>query len=93
MYREDIIDAVKSRLAALGVPRHVCSVRKVPAFVEASVLMGDKLITLKLRTKITSTEMEEKLADFEAKWRVHKRAEPDGHQIDLEEAIAAAKAS
>jgi len=89
MYREEVIDAVKSRLDSIGVPEHVRSVRRVPSSVEVNVLLGDSVVGLTMRSRITRSEMEEKLATLEARWWAHKNAEADGHQVTLEEAIAA----
>jgi len=89
MHRDEVIDAVKAHLDSVGVPEHVRSVRRVRPSVEVNVLLGDRMVTLKMRSRITRREMKEQLARLEAKWRAHKNAEADGHQVTLEEAIAA----
>ena len=40
MNREDVIRAVSEKMDQLGVPKHVQSLRKVPASVECNVLLG-----------------------------------------------------
>ena len=84
----EVIDAVKARLNSVGVPEHVRNVRRASPSVEVNVLLGDSMVTLTMRSGITRWEMEEKLATLEARWRAHRSAEADGHQVTLEEAIA-----
>src|SRR5262245_15012341 len=89
MHREDVIKIVEGRLKALGVPKHVSSVRKVPGYVELQVLTGDQMRRIELRSGITPTELDLKLTVLENQW--HNAKEVDGHQVTLEEAIEASR--
>jgi len=87
MHKDDAIKIVHDRLQKLGVPKHVSSVRKIPSFVEVQILIDGDMRRLRLRSGITHYELEQHLADLEARWRLAEQ----GHQITLEEAIDEAK--
>jgi len=88
MRREDVIKRVNDRLAALHVPKHVSSVRKIPSYVEVQLLLGEDKRTLRFRSGITPPELEYKLGELEGRWQAWK-IERD--QVTLEEAIEKAK--
>lgn len=90
MNREDVIRAVSEKMDQLGVPKHVQSLRKVPASVECNVLLGGaEKFQFKARSGITRMELNFILQDLENRWILKNG--PTGKQIDLEEKLQAAE--
>jgi hypothetical protein len=89
MNRDDVIALAEAKLREIGIPAHVCSVRKIPAQVEIAVLIGTKAERVVLRSGVTRGELEEKLASLETSWR--NRDGIAGEQTDLEQAIEQAQ--
>jgi hypothetical protein len=85
MRSSDVLERAKAKLAELGVPKHIHSVRKVPSKVRVCLLLRGSAWTLDLRKGITSTELEHKLSHLAAVW---EHAQPT-EQVDLEDAIKA----
>lgn len=89
MNREDVCELVRAKLKELGVPEHAYSVRKVPAHVEVSVLMGDSKRVRKLRSGIVRWEVDSELEALEDAWK--HRSGVGGEQTDIEQMVAAAE--
>jgi len=87
MRSSEVLERTKAKLAELGVPAHISSVRRVPSKVEVAIIMRGVHWTLSLRKGITSVELEQKLAHLAAVW---ERARPS-EQIDIEDAIKGSK--
>jgi hypothetical protein len=85
MNRDDVVALAEAKLRELGIPAHVCSVRKIPAQVEIAVLIGTKSERVVLRSGVTRGELAEKLASLETSWR--NRDCVGGEQTDLEQAV------
>jgi len=81
MRSSEVLERAKAKLAELGIPAHISSVRKVPSKVEIAIIMRGVSWTLALRKGITATELEHKLAHLAAVW---DHANPK-EQIDLED--------
>jgi hypothetical protein len=89
MNHDDVVALAEAKLRELGVPAHVCSVRKIPAHVEIAELIGTKTERVVLRSRVTHGELAEKLASLETSWR--NRDGVVGEQTDLEQAIKQAQ--
>ena len=85
MNRDEAVALAEAKLRELGIPAHLCSVRKIPAQVEIAVLIGTKAERVVLRSGVTCGELAEKLASLETSWR--NRDCVGGEQTDLEQAI------
>src|SRR5215471_12719369 len=85
MKRDDVVAVAKAKLREIGIPPHICWVRRIPARTEVHLLIGTEVKQVVLRSGITPGELAEKLGDLETSWR--NRDGVGGEQSDLEEAI------
>jgi len=81
MRSSEVTERVRTKLAELGVPAHIFSVRKVPSRVRVCLLLRKTAWTLDLRKGITAIELEHKLDHLAAVWN---HANPK-EQIDIED--------
>ena len=89
MNRDDVVALAEAKLREIGIPPHVCSVRKIPAQVEIAVLIGTRAERVVLRSGVTRGELAEKLVGLETSWR--NRDGVGGEQTDLEQAVKQAQ--
>lgn len=71
MRSEDITKAVRTRMASMGVPKHVYGIEKEPPRVKIRVLIGGKLVELYVFANTTRDMLDAKLNEIENRWREH----------------------
>ena len=86
-----IRELVDKTLADLNVPTHRRSVRQVPSSIEVEVVIGDGTFSRRFRTGTLQSDIERELGRLAGLLEREKERKSGAGQIDLEDAVAAAK--
>lgn len=77
MNSKAVTEKISREIAAMGIPAHLWTIKRVPSKVVATAVIGGRVVEVEAISGTTQSEIEHRLGNLRGLWSLHQGGQKD----------------